>query len=588
MPVRPLPDDPSFEHLRKDAKRLRNGIRSGDATMLAQVREFHPRAGDVLTDFSLADAQLVTARSYGFASWTKLKQHLAVVDQFAWNPPPIASGSTTAVDTFVRLACLDYGTWHRSNPEKAQRLLDENPALSSVDIHAAAAAGEVAVVRSMLDRDPALVNRRGGVLRWEPLLYACYSRLEPAANRSTLEVVRLLLARGAEPNAGFLWDGRYVYTALTGAFGRGEDWHNQPPHPDCDDVARLLLEAGADPNDPQTLYNRHFQPDDEHLVLLFEYGLGRSAKGPWFTRLGDRIDTPAKMLVQELCWAAAHNFPNRVTLLVEHGVDLNTPSGRTGRTPYQEAVREGHHAIAEYLLEHGAKKVDLDPLDAFAGACIAERHDEVRARLAKDPSLLEKLGHEGRIDLIHRAVNARRPGAVRLIAGLGIDINAMVPGTGLDRSALHNAAGWSGLEMVKLLLELGADPHLRDLAYGSTPIGWAAYGDKQDVVSYLLPFADIFDAVRVGGVERVAELIDQNPSLANATDADGDAIVFYLHPEMRRLDEMLTLLTNHGANVNARDHGGSTVLDRALARGSVDFAALLRAHGATRLAPESD
>ena len=176
MPVRPLPDDPSFEHLRKDAKRLRNGIRSGDATMLAQVREFHPRAGDVLIDFSLADAQLVTARSYGFASWTKLKQHLAVVDQFAWNPPPIASGSTTAVDAFVRLACMDYGTWHRSNPEKAQRLLDENPALSSVDIHAAAAAGEVAVVRSMLDRDPALVNRRGGVLRWEPLLYACYSR----------------------------------------------------------------------------------------------------------------------------------------------------------------------------------------------------------------------------------------------------------------------------------------------------------------------------------------------------------------------------------------------------------------------------
>jgi ankyrin repeat protein len=588
MPIRPLPDDPSLEHLRKEAKRLRNAIRNGEVSMLAQVREFHPRTGIALADFSLSDAQLVTARSYGFASWTKLKQHVAVVEQFAWDPPPFATRSTSAADTFVRLACMDYGAWHRSNPEKAQRLLDDDPELPRKDIYSAAAAGEVAVVKSMLDREAGLVNQRGGVLRWEPLLYACYSRLEPAANRSTLEVVRLLLSRGADPNAGFLWGGRYVFTALTGAFGRGEDWQNQPPHPDCNAVATLLLKAGADPNDPQTLYNRHFQPDDGHLVLLFEHGLGRYADGPWFKRLGDSIDAPSKMLVQELCWAAAHNFPNRVTLLVEHGVDVNTPSGRTGRTPYQEAVREGHQAIADYLLQHGAKKADLDPLEAFAVACLAERHDEVRERLARDPALLEKLGHDGCIDLLHRAVNARKPDAVRLIAGLGVDVNGMVSGGGLDRSALHNAAGWSGLEMVKLLIDLGADPRLRDLAYHSTPIGWAAYGDKQDVVSYLLQFADIFDAVRVGGVERVAELIRQNPSLVNATDTDGDSIVFYLHPEMRRLEEMLTLLTNHGVDVNARGHAGRTVLDRALARGWKDFADLLRAHGATSSALESD
>ncbi len=179
------------------------------------------------------------------------------------------------------------------------------------------------------------------------------------------------------------------------------------------------------------------------------------------------------MLVQELCWAAAHNFPDRVKLLIEHGVDLNTPSGRTGRTPYQEAMREGHHAIAEYLLQHGAKKIDLDPLEAFSIACIAGRRDEVRARLAEDPTLLEKLGHYGRTELLQRAVVARRPDAVRLIVDLGVDINSMVAGSGLDRTALHGAAGWAGLEMVKLLLELGADPHLRDPTYHAAPIGWA-------------------------------------------------------------------------------------------------------------------
>jgi ankyrin repeat protein len=433
----------------------------------------------------------------------------------------------------------------------------------------------------MLDREPALVNQRGGVLRWEPLLYSCYSRLEPTANRSTLEAARLLLSRGADPNVGFLWGGRYVFTALTGAFGRGEDWHNQLPHPSRDALATLLLNAGADPNDPQTLYNRHFQPDDDHLELLFAYGLGRSVNGPWFKRLSDRIDAPAKMLVQELCWAAAHNFPNRVKLLITHGVDVNTPSSRTGRTPYLEAVREGHDSIAGYLLQQGARKTDLDPLDAFAVACLAERHDDVRARLADDPALLDKLGQEGRTELLHRAVNARKPNAVRFISEMGVDINGMVAGGGLDRAALHNAAGWAGLEMVKLLIELGADPRLRDLAYHSTPIGWAAQSDQRDVVSYLLQFADIFDAVRVGGVERVAELLAESPALANSTDDAGYPLVFYLHPELRRLQDMLTLLTTHGADLNAPDRDGNTLLDRAVARGWNDFADLLRAHGAS-------
>jgi ankyrin repeat protein len=581
MPTRPLPDDPSFEHLRKDAKRLCHAVRTADAAAGAQVEEFHPRASDALTGFSLSDAQLVIARTYGFASWTKLKQRLDTLEELAWNPRAVSSDVPSTVATFVRLACLVYGAWHRSNPAKAQRLLDDDPALARHDIYSASAAGDTAVVASILDRSPHLVNQRGGIFRWEPLLYACYSRLEPNATLSTLDLARLLLNRGASSNVGFLWGGKYLFTALTGAFGRGEDWHNQLPHPEWQALATLLLEAGADPNDGQTLYNRHFQPDDAHLELLFAHGLGRSADGPWLARLGDRVDPPSKLLVQELCWAAAHDFPNRVKLLVDHGVDVNTPSGRTDRTPLQEAVREGHSDIADFLLKHGAKRVALDPREALGLACLEARRDEVRVMLKDDPSLLEQLGAFGRIELLHRAVNARRPDAVRLIVELGVDINGMVSGSALDRSALHNAAGWAGLEMVKLLMELGADPHLRDHAYHSTPIGWAAYGSQQDVVNYLLRFAGIFDALRVGGVERVAELIDENPALANMTDVDGDSIVFHLHPEMHRVKEMFELLIARGTNINARDHEGKTVLDRALARGWTEFADLVRGFGIT-------
>jgi hypothetical protein len=87
MPTRPLPNDPSLEHLRKQAKRLRNAVRTGDAEALARVREFHPHANGAIARFSLADAQLVVARSYEFASWARLKQHLIEIEPFFWNPP---------------------------------------------------------------------------------------------------------------------------------------------------------------------------------------------------------------------------------------------------------------------------------------------------------------------------------------------------------------------------------------------------------------------------------------------------------------------------------------------------------------------
>ena len=581
MPTSPLPSNPSIEHLRKDAKRLRRAVQAGDADAIARAQEFHPRGGQALQQLTLADAQLVTARSYGFASWAKLKQHLVAITPFVWNAPA-PPDPDSRVDVFVRLACLTYTGVHPS-PARARRLLADHPEIARASIYTAAAVGDVTGVRVMLDREPRLLNPKDGPMHWEPLLYACYSRLEASdSTHSTLEVARLLLSRGADPNAGFLYEGRYAFTALTGAFGRGEDWPNQPPHPDCEALARLLLEAGADPNDAQTLYNRHFKRDDDHLKLLFTYGLGRERGGPWLSRLHDDESKLDSLLVQQLCWAAIHNFLDRVKLLIEHGIDVNAPSRRSGRTAYEEALRAGHHSIAEYLLQHGAKKIDLDPLETFALACIAGRREEVRARLSEDPGLLERLGHQRRMDTLHRAVDAQQHDGVRLMIELGVDINGIVPGTGLDRAVLHNAAAWGSLETVRLLVELGADPNLRDPSYHGTAIAWALYnGQQQDVVDYLLPFATVFDAVRAGGVERVDALLRDKPALANTRDEEGNPLVFYLHPEMKRLNETIGLLVKHGTDLNAQDRSGKTLLARALAHEFTDFANVLRAHGAT-------
>jgi ankyrin repeat protein len=84
-----------------------------------------------------------------------------------------------------------------------------------------------------------------------------------------------------------------------------------------------------------------------------------------------------------------------------------------------------------------------------------------------------------------------------------------------------------------------------------------------------------------GGVERVAALLRDDPRLARTRDDNGRPLAFRLHPEMTRLDEMIRLLVTHGVDLNARDNGGKTLLDCALAHGFADFATMLRAHGAT-------
>lgn len=81
---RPLPDRPSLEYLKKEAKDL--------------LRTLHQQR----LDAKLADAQHALARQYGFASWPRLKRHVE-------GP----TSATTATSPFA-------GTW-KANLAKSKR-----------------------------------------------------------------------------------------------------------------------------------------------------------------------------------------------------------------------------------------------------------------------------------------------------------------------------------------------------------------------------------------------------------------------------------------------------------------------------------
>ena len=486
MPTQELPSRPSLENLRKQAKSLRKSVLANEPDALDRVREFHPRAAQALEKFSLSDAQLIIARCYDFSSWTRLKQYVVALSEHFFLPAQLGGNAEAEplADRFIRLACLDYSSDHADRRVRARELLAQNPQLAGENIYSAATVGNVAAVNELLRKNRKLASQRGGPHNWEPLLYACYSRLNSEVkNYSTLAVARLLLEQGADPNAGFLWDGHYLFTALTGVFGEGEAGPvHQPEHQYCYQLARLLLEAGADPNDSQTLYNRMFTGGTRHLELLFEFGLGEEKASVWSQRLGSRLGTPGEMLQQQLGWAAKYNQLERARLLVERGVDVNAADSRLERTPYELAKLHGNREIADYLLAHGARQTEFSDLDEFAAACLAGDESRARSLLGSNKTMIDQLGDQ-RVELLQLAADNDKREAVRLMKDLGFNLNERMRTT-----ALHHAAMSGHLEMAKLLIELGADPTIRDTEFNARPLGWAEYGEKKEVAEFLRQF----------------------------------------------------------------------------------------------------
>jgi ankyrin repeat protein len=485
-PVLRLPDDPSLDQLRNQARELQRGVRAGRSTAIDLVAAALP-GGLPLADgqaFRLSTAQLAVARAYGFSSWPKLRAHLDVIARWRWDPvpePPNAPGGDVH-DRFLDLACLRYD--HDDKPARrarARAVLAAHPRLPEQSIWAAAVASDPAALGAHLAADPSSGVRSGGPLGWEPLMYLTYSRLDPGVDRdAVLECARLLLAAGGDPDGGRLWRGLTTpFTLLTGCFGEGENGPvNQPRHPQSIALARLFLDAGADPDDGQALYNRMFGSDDDHLELLFAHGLGANRPGlarPWRARLGAALGTVEQMVDRQLAYAIRHGFSRRVALLLAHGVDPSRPLPGGGLA-IAVAARTGQREIVELLRAAGAKPARLGRKAAFRAAVLAADRSAVARLEGADPTVAAEL-RETRPDLITVAVEGRRLDALPLLTELGFDVDFRAGDSG---TALHHAA-WAGdVEAVRALFALGADPTVRDGHYDSTPAGWAEHAGQQE------------------------------------------------------------------------------------------------------------
>jgi hypothetical protein len=362
MPVKPLPPNPSLDHLKHQASDLLKAHAAGDPSAIQRLREFHPlflKASDaqiLSASLKRSDALLAIARERGFPSWSRLKSHIE-------EPAP-----SNRLDLPHHERIDDPGF------RRAVELLD---------------AGDVTGLRNHLKQHPGLARQRvvfvGGNYFRNPALIefiaenpvrhqtmppniceAAQVILDAGVDQSALDETLMLVATGARPR-----ECRLQVPLIDLLCGHGADpgpaLQAAVLHKELEAATALIARGGRItlPVAAGLGYIDDFgrllpaaTGDERHLALTMAADLGQFAIVELLLEAGEDPNRynplGAHSHTTPLHQAAWRGYENIVHLLVERGARLDIRDLLWDGTPADWAMHGGRSDIEAYLRERAA------------------------------------------------------------------------------------------------------------------------------------------------------------------------------------------------------------------------------------------
>jgi hypothetical protein len=410
-----LPAHPDLEYYRKQAKHLQRTYATGDAAAQARVADvLGERAAE---RFLLSDAQFVLAQEHGFQTWAGFRAHIQ--SPGTTDDRPVSRLAGMSPGSYASMADALLTDLRRNAPGTLQRLR------ASVPRHTAATDTSTVELRDAR----LIIARELGFPTWRELMSFAGKSLRDLDERQ--ERFRRL-----RPQAEAL---------LAGDTGR---------------LARLTAE----------------QADTLLLMLAYPEAIPGA-------QLGEELGVPraavdvligqATDLNLPLTWAATSNRVEYVRLLLGAGAD---PGTRTrGTTPLENAIYGDNTKVVDLLAEHGIVPQALWTYAACGRLDLVRACFDTGGRLRPDaaasrPNPADFVPFPPRIPatddpeeiiaeaFVHACQHGRTE-VVRWFLDLGVspDVAPYLGWTGL-----HWAITGGHLEVIRLLLERGADPSIRD------------------------------------------------------------------------------------------------------------------------------
>jgi hypothetical protein len=440
-----VPDQPSLEWYRKQAKALLKAARAGDAEALQRLAE---ALGNDPGPLRLADVQRALAREHGYGSWAAFRRD-------------VLAAADDEVRSVSRIGIQDVDRYDAEAARLAVAVREgQELALRRVRTHVTrlASLSDATLTRRPLARGDArlVVAREYGFPTWRALVRA----------------VRAVRRRVEESPGWQGQEGRPMGEAIE-AIRRGDP-----------DRLRQLLEAHPELANAQAVRDESLlgaiaQPDVFGSHLRAELGVDPRCVQVLIDAGAD-VDVPLQL-------AACFDRVELVRLLL--AARARAESRETwGITAFETAIYHGAREAADALAEGapiqppafwvyaGLGRVDL--LEASL-----DEHGRIREEARRDRPNLSDVGWNPDAPppdddatllaeaLTHAARNGRYQ-AVEWLLDHGADIDAG-PFQGL--TPLHMAVLSADRRMVELLLARGADPTCRDRIHNGVPAGWVEH-----------------------------------------------------------------------------------------------------------------